>query len=308
MSSVLIVEDTDILTSPYAAFLQPKCDDMIIFPCAKINLGLNVVRKREDGYHDLETVFYPIPLCDALEVTEMDANFPSDFPCDLKITGNTIECNEQDNLVVKAYKLLANDFTLPHVHIHLHKHIPSQAGLGGGSSDAAFMIRLLNEHFKLNIGNVEMERYASMLGADCPFFISAKPSFATGIGNVFSPVEITENQLHGLHIILVKPNINVTTKDAYAQIIPQSPAKSCNEIVSQSIATWKNQLTNDFEKSVFEKHPELANIKDTLYKMGAVYAQMSGSGSTIFGIFKSEIDESKINENFANSFTSIIKL
>lgn len=162
---------------------------MIVFPCAKINLGLNIVGKREDGYHNLETVFYPIPLYDALEIKYMDEKFPSDVACDLKVTGNAVDCDEQSNLVVKAYDLLAKDFKLPRVHTHLYKHIPSQAGLGGGSSDAAFMIRLLDERFRLNIGNPEMERYAAKLGADCAFFIEAEPSYAEGIGNELVPVD-----------------------------------------------------------------------------------------------------------------------
>jgi 4-diphosphocytidyl-2-C-methyl-D-erythritol kinase len=281
---------------------------MTIFPCAKINLGLNIVNKREDGYHNLETVFYPIPVCDALEVTEMDHDFPSAFPCDLKISGNSVECNEQENLVVKAYNLLAKDFTLPRIHAHLYKQIPSQAGLGGGSSDAAYMIHILNEYFHLNIGKPEMERYAAKLGADCAFFISAQSAFATGIGEVLTPIETVEHQLKGRYIVLVKPNINVTTKEAFAHIVPQKPAKCCKDIVGQPINTWKDELSNDFEVSVFKKHPELAEIKESLYRLGAQYAQMSGSGSTLFGIFNSALNENEINRLFPNCFTSQIKL
>ncbi len=281
---------------------------MTLFPCAKINLGLNIVGKREDGYHDLETVFYPIPLYDALEVTIMDDAFPSVFPSDLKITGNSIECNEQENLVVKAYNLLSEDFTLPRIHTHLHKQIPSQAGLGGGSSDAAYMIRLLNECFQLNIGKTEMEQYAAKLGADCAFFISAEPAFATGIGEKLSPVESVGNQLKGHCLLLVKPDVNITTKDAFAHIVPQKPPKSCKEIVEQPVDTWKEELTNDFETSVFKKHPELAEIKDSLYRLGAIYAQMSGSGSTLFGIFKSALSEEDTKRLFPNCFTSLIEL
>lgn len=281
---------------------------MTLFPCAKINLGLNVVSKREDGYHNLETVFYPIPLCDVLEVAVMDNDFPSAFPCDLKITGNSIECNEQENLVVKAYNILSKDFTLPRIHTHLYKQIPSQAGLGGGSSDAAYMIKLLNECFHLNIEGAKMERYAARLGADCAFFISAKPAFATGIGEILSPIETVDNQLKGLHLLLVKPDINITTKDAFAYIVPQKPSKSCREIVGQPVETWKDELTNDFEASVFKKHPELSEIKDSLYRIGAIYAQMSGSGSTLFGIFKSALSEDEIKRLFPNCFTSQIEL
>lgn len=259
---------------------------MIVFPCAKINLGLNIVGKREDGYHNLETVFYPIPLYDALEIKYMDEKFPSDADCDLKVTGNAVDCDEQSNLVVKAYNLLAADYKLPRVHIHLHKHIPSQAGLGGGSSDAAFMIRLLDERFRLNIGNPEMERYAARLGADCAFFIEAEQAYAEGIGNELMPVTTPDGNLDGYHLAIVKPDIAVSTKEAYASITPKKPTKSCREIVCQPIATWKDELVNDFEEPIFKMHPELAAIKEKLYAQGALYAAMSGSGSALYGIFK----------------------
>ncbi|MBR4390326.1 MAG: 4-(cytidine 5'-diphospho)-2-C-methyl-D-erythritol kinase [Prevotella sp.] len=257
---------------------------MIVFPCAKINLGLNVVSKRSDGYHDLQTVFHPIPLYDALEVLTMDDGFPSASPCDLLVSGMELDGNNSDNLVVRAYNLLANDFKLPRVHIHLYKNIPSQAGLGGGSSDAAFMIKLLDEKFKLDMGLAEMERYAARLGADCPFFISAEPSYATGIGDELSPVD-AHGSLTGYHLLVVKPPVAVSTREAYAAIKPRMPKKTCREIVHQPIATWRDELTNDFEESVFAKLPELAEIKDKLYDLGAVYAQMSGSGSALFGIY-----------------------
>lgn len=281
---------------------------MITFPCAKINLGLNVVSKREDGYHNIETVFYPIPLCDALEIKKMSEGFPSEYPCDLKITGNSIECNEQENLVVKAYNLLAKDFSLPRVHIHLCKQIPSQAGLGGGSSDAAFMIRLLDNRFRMNIGNAEMEKYAARLGADCAFFISAEPTFATGIGDEMSPVIISENFLKGFHLVLVKPDVQVSTKEAYARITPKKPSKSCRNVVAQPIETWKDELSNDFEESVFALYPELGDIKQKLYTLGADYAQMSGSGSTVFGIFRNPIAKSTIDKMFPNHYTNVLEL
>ena len=280
---------------------------MITFPCAKINLGLNVVERRTDGYHNLETVFYPIPLCDALEVKLMDNRFPSEVGCDLKVTGNAVECNEADNLVVKAYNLLSKDFEIPRVHAHLYKRIPSQAGLGGGSSDAAFMIRLLDERFRLNIGNAEMERYAAMLGADCAFFITAEPSYATGIGNVLAPVDGTNDSLAGYHLAIVKPDVAVSTREAYAQITPQKPAKCCREIVQQPIRTWREELKNDFEESVFKAHPELAKIKEILYDCGALYAQMSGSGSAFFGIFKDKPAEN-ITTIFENMQVFVMKL
>lgn len=261
---------------------------MINFPCAKINLGLNVVSLREDGYHNLETVFYPIPLTDALEIKLMSDKFPSQQACDLKVTGNYVDCNESDNLVVKAYNLLAADFAIPRIHTHLYKRIPSQAGLGGGSSDAAYMIRLLDERFRLNIGNAEMERYAAKLGADCAFFIAAEPSFATGIGNILEPANGVQKTLAGKYIVVVKPEVKVSTREAYSNIQPQQPQKSCKVIVGQPIETWKDELTNDFEKSVFSLYPQLSDIKSKLYSLGAEYAQMSGSGSALFGIFSNE--------------------
>ena len=221
---------------------------MIVFPCAKINLGLNIVSKREDGYHNLETVFYPIPLYDALEIKYMDEKFPSDTACDLKVTGNAVDCDEQKNLVVKAYHILAADYQLQRIHTHLYKHIPSQAGLGGGSSDAAFMIRLLDERFRLNIGNPEMERYAARLGADCAFFIEAEPAYAEGIGDVLMPADGPDGNLHGYYLCVVKPDVAVSTKEAYSAITPKKPAKSCRDIVRQPIETWKEELVNDFDQ------------------------------------------------------------
>lgn len=279
---------------------------MTIFPCAKINLGLNIVSKRLDGYHNLETVFYPIPLTDGLEIKSMDQDFPSEVPCDLKITGNAVDCNESQNLVVKAYDLIANDFDIPRVHTHLYKKIPSQAGLGGGSSDGAFMIRLLNERFHLNIGVAEMERYAAKLGADSAFFITAIPAYATGIGNLLEPIDDSCGCLTGYHVVIVKPDISVSTRDAYRMIMPKQPSKSCRTILQQPIETWKNELINDFEPPVFSRHPELRNIKEHLYSLGADYAQMSGSGSALFGIFKEQ--PHGIEDTFKEHFTFMAQL
>ena len=279
---------------------------MIVFPCAKINLGLNIVSKREDGYHNLETVFYPIPLYDALEIKYMDEKFPSQVACDLKVTGNAVECDEQNNLVVKAYNLLAEAYKLPRVHAHLYKHIPSQAGLGGGSSDAAFMIRLLDERFRLNIGNPEMEKYAARLGADCAFFIEAEPAYAEGIGNELMPVDGPKGNLNGYYLAIVKPDIAVSTKEAYAAITPTATSKSCREIVRQPIETWKEELVNDFEAPIFKLHPELAEIKEKLYQQGAKYAAMSGSGSALFGICETE--PNGLKEMFQDCFCEVLKL
>ncbi len=268
---------------------------MITFPNAKINLGLNIVEKRPDGYHNLETIFYPINLQDALEVTRRENN---DKEYTLHISGSPLEGEPEDNLVVKAYKLLKKDYPglLP-VDIHMYKHIPAGAGLGGGSSDAACMIKLLNDKFSLGLSTERMEEYAVKLGADCAFFIRNKPVFATGIGNLFEPVELS---LKGYHIILIKPDIFVSTRDAFAEIKPVRPAVSLKEIVRQPIETWKSSMKNDFEDSVFKKFPEIAAIKDELYDLGAVYAAMSGSGSSVYGIFKAPIEN--VEDKFCGCF------
>lgn len=281
---------------------------MIDFPCAKINLGLNITEKRADGYHNLETVFFPIPICDTLEIKTMDERFPSNVACDLKVTGNNVCCNENDNLIVKAYNMIAADFEIPRVHAHLYKNIPSEAGLGGGSSDAAYMIRLLDQRFRINIGNAEMEKYAARLGADCPFFITAEPSYAEGIGEILSPVNITNNNLEGYSLVVVKPQISVSTKEAFSSITPRKPLMCCREIVAQPIETWKDALCNDFEESVFGIYPQLNDIKNRIYTLGAAYAQMSGSGSSLFGIFKSDVDEQSIKNEFADCRTFVMKL
>lgn len=279
---------------------------MLTFPCAKINLGLNITSKREDGYHNLETIFYPVPLTDALEVKLMHDDFPSDEPCDLKITGNAVDCDEKNNLVIKAYTLLAQDFKLPRVHTHLVKRIPMQAGLGGGSADGAFMIRLLDERFRLNMGFAEMERYASRLGSDCAFFITTEPSFGTGRGEVLEPVNIAEHNLQGYYIAIVKPAIAVSTREAFKQIICRQPEHCCRDIVRQPVETWKTVLTNDFEEPAFKQHPELADIKQQLYDLGAVYAQMSGSGSAFFGLFRT--DPQQLKNAFPACYTFTTKL
>jgi 4-diphosphocytidyl-2-C-methyl-D-erythritol kinase len=278
-----------------------------MFPCAKINLGLNITAKREDGFHDLETICYPLPLTDALEIKYMGDEFPSDVPCDLKVTGNAVDCNEEDNLVIRAYNLLAKDYKLPRVHAHLYKHIPMQAGLGGGSSDAAFMIKLLDERFRLNIGNAEMERYAAKLGSDCAFFITCEPSFAQGKGEILEPADAPKGNLKGYWLVLVKPAVAVSTKEAYANITPKKPKKCCRDVVHQPIETWKEDLVNDFEESVFKNHPQLAEIKNKLYALGAAYASMSGSGSSLYGIFKEKPTFGK--EEFSEDcFFDVMKL
>lgn len=260
---------------------------MLTRPIAKINLGLNVVERRPDGYHNLETVFYPVPVCDALEVFEMDTRFPSQVNCDLKVTNITIEGDEQRNLVVRAYNLLKQDFPdLPRVHAHLYKGIPTQAGMGGGSSDCGFMITLLNKMFGLGLTDEQMINYAARLGADCAFFILNHPCYAKGIGEQLQPIAL---DLSGWYLAIVRPAIPVSTKEAFSLITPQHPKKNCLDIVMQPLESWRYELTNDFEKSVFTIHPEIGSIKDRLYEMGATYAAMSGSGSSLFGLFREPV-------------------
>ena len=248
---------------------------MITFPNAKINIGLNVVSKRDDGYHNLETIFYPVKLADALELADSDKmQFSS--------SGIKIDGNPENNLVVKAYKLLQKDFKLPLVKLHLNKVIPFGAGLGGGSSDAAFTLKMLNDYFNLKIPSAKLENYAAQIGADCPFFINNKPTFATGIGDQFQPINL---DLTEYEILIVKPNISVSTPDAYKNIIPSKPEFNLKDIENLPIESWKDYIKNDFEESVFETYPEIENLKQTLYKMGALYASMSGSGSALFGVF-----------------------
>jgi 4-diphosphocytidyl-2-C-methyl-D-erythritol kinase len=276
---------------------------MITFPIAKINLGLNVVERRPDGYHNLQTVFYPVGIKDALEVFPMTDDFPSEVDCDIKVTNIDIEGNEQHNLVVRAYQLLKNDFpTLPRLHAHLYKGIPTQAGMGGGSSDASAMLLLLNKEFHLGLSEEQLIQYAAQLGADCAIFILNRPAYAEGIGEILSPIELN---LSGWYMGVVRPDIPVPTKEAFAHITPRMPRKCCRDIVMQPIETWKEELTNDFEESVFMTHPELATIKESIYQMGAVYAAMSGSGSALFGLFRQPVD---LSTEFDGMFTTCIKL
>lgn len=259
---------------------------MITFPLAKINLGLNVVERRPDGYHNLQTVFMPVPLTDALEVHEMDAAFPSEVDCDLKVTNIAVEGDEQRNLVVRAYNMLKAEFPqMPRVHAHLRKDIPTQAGMGGGSSDCAAMLLLLNRMFSLGLTQQQLIDRAAQLGADCPIFILNRPAYAEGIGEKLTPIELS---LKDYYLAIVRPNIPVPTKEAFSRIKPHMPAKNCLDIVRQPIDTWRHELVNDFEESVFALHPEIGAVKQRLYDLGAVYAAMSGSGSALFGIFKKE--------------------
>ena len=256
---------------------------MITFPNAKINLGLNITEKRPDGYHNLETIFYPIPLEDALEACPRKEGLGS---YSLSQSGLSIEGDAENNLVVKAYKLLDETYHLPPVGIYLHKHIPSGAGLGGGSADAAFMLKLLNRMYRLNLTDDQLEAYAARLGADCAFFVRNQPTYAEGIGNIFSPVELS---LAGWQLLLVKPNIFVSTRDAFARIRPRHPERNLRDLINQPVESWKDSMINDFEESVFPQFPAIGDIKTELYRLGAVYASMSGSGSSVYGLFAPDV-------------------
>ena len=253
---------------------------MIVFPNAKINLGLNIVRKRPDGYHDIETVFYPIPLCDALEVVPAQATT-------FRQSGIPVNLPAEKNLVMKALAKLQAHYEIPQLAIHLMKAIPFGAGIGGGSADAAFMLRLLRDVAKLPIENARLEQLASELGADCAFFIRDVPAFATGIGNQLEPVAL---DLSDYYLCLVKPEVAVSTAEAYAEAKPCKPTKSLKELVQLPVREWKNAVVNDFEASIFPKYPEIAEVKERMYAAGAVYAAMSGSGSSVFGIFEAPTD------------------
>ena len=240
---------------------------------------------------------------DVLEIYPMAQDFPSEVDCDIKVTNIHVEGDEQRNLVVRAYNLLKQDFpALPRLHAHLYKGIPTQAGMGGGSSDASAMLLLLDEQFNLGLTEQQLIDYAAKLGADCPFFIMNRPAYAEGIGERLTPIVLS---LKGWYMAVVRPDIPVPTKEAFARITPQMPQKCCKDIVMQPIETWKDELVNDFELSVFAVHPELADIKERLYRQGAVYAAMSGSGSALFGLFKEPVD---IEKCFPDMFTVCLKL
>lgn len=248
---------------------------MIVFPNAKINLGLNVLRRRADGYHEIETCFYPVPWKESLEAIPA-----KDFS--YTYSGIIIP-DDGKNIVAKAYEALQSEFDLPPVHVHLHKAIPIGAGLGGGSADGAFALKLFSELFNLQLSDSALEIYASKLGADCAFFIKNLPALASGIGE---KLELIPSFLQGKRIILAYPDLHISTKEAYGSIAPKVPPMSIRRIIeSTPLVEWKDLLVNDFEAPLFKKYPVMGEIKDLLYQHGAVYASMSGSGSTVYGIF-----------------------
>ena len=274
---------------------------MITFPNAKINLGLNIVARRPDGYHDIETVFYPVPLTDVLEIVPANQGEETTLTC----YGNRVDCPPEKNLVMKAYRLLQEQYDLPALAMHLYKHIPDGAGLGGGSSDAAHALVMLNKMFSLGLSDQELAAHAVKLGADCAFFIYNRPMLATGIGDVLSPINVN---LKGLTLLLVKPAMGVDTRTAYSRVKPQAPAMPLTEILSRPINSWDGMLVNDFEPSVFAVLPQLWLIKARLLDAGAQYAAMSGSGSTIFGIFDSDKLAVEAADTFADCATFVLQL
>jgi len=256
---------------------------VVLFPNAKINLGLNIIRKRADGYHDLETVFYPIGIQDALEVTK---NNDTKEDVHISFSGIPINGITEDNLCFKAYLLLKKDLPhLPAINMHLHKTIPAGGGLGGGSADGAFMLRLLNQKFDLGLSTQQLLDYALQLGSDCPFFIINKPCLATGRGELLEQIGV---DLSPYKVVIVNPGIHVNTTEAFSLLNPTVALKPIGKIVKQSIETWQKELKNDFEGPVFEKHPEIQRIKTKMYESGAIYASMTGTGSTVYGIFRKE--------------------
>lgn len=248
---------------------------------------MNIIEKRSDGFHNIETVFYPVNWCDALEIIENKSYHAGEEKLNLTITGISIDGNTTDNIIHKAYNLLDAKYNLPPIKTHLHKVIPMGAGLGGGSADGAFCIKLLNDKFNLNLSIKEQMGFAKQLGSDCAFFIENKAVFASEKGDVFTPITI---DLGKYYIVLIYPAIHSNTALAYKGIIPAKSEKGIKDIIFQPIVTWKNALTNDFERNLFAQFPELEGIKNKLYNSGALYASMSGSGSTMYGIFEKDVD------------------
>ncbi len=255
---------------------------MISFPNCKINIGLHVTEKRPDGFHNIETVMVAAGWQDILEIVP-DEKPPGEI--DFRSTGARVYGTKETNLCTKAYHLLSKNHVLPSVKIHLHKILPVGAGLGGGSADAVHTLFLLRKIFNLSIDDAKMMEYSIQLGSDCPFFLKSKPVYATGRGDEFESVKL---KLKNISCIIVKPRIHVSTAQAYSWIRPHKKKSSLKELIQQPVSEWKNSIVNDFEEPVFEKYPAIRNIKNRLYKLGAVYASMSGSGSSVYGLFTEE--------------------
>jgi len=251
---------------------------MLYYSNAKINLGLNIVKKRDDGFHNIETVFYPLGIEDALEFVESEK-------LELTSSGIKVDCELDHNLIIKAYRLLQNDFQLPTLKFHFHKIIPFGAGLGGGSANAASTLIALNQFYKLELNQNQLTAYAQQLGADCAFFIKNCPVYAEQKGDVFEDLNL---DLSSYYILLIHPGFGVSTVEAYAGVHPQVPMVSVKDIIQKPIESWKTELVNDFESGIFKAYPILIELKEKMYQEGAIYASMSGSGSSIFGIFKTK--------------------
>lgn len=266
---------------------------MVIFPGCKINIGLNIIGKHADGYHKIESIFYPLGLSDILEIIP-NKNFS------ITTSGLTIKGDHSDNLVVKAYYLLQDKYDIPPVKIHLHKVVPMGAGLGGGSADGAAMLVLLNDLFELNISIKELEFFADELGSDCAFFIRNEAAYVQGKGEIINPITL---DLKGLYIHVINPQIHISTKEAFAGITPSINTSNLTEIYNSDFNKWKNEVKNDFESTIFRNHPEIGSIKNNLYAQGALYASMTGTGSSVYGLFKKEPIKS-----YPNYFEWIAKL
>ena len=276
---------------------------MVVFPNCKINLGLNIIRKRADNYHDLETFFYPIPITDALEVITAQKQQPENI-IQFTSSGLQIDGETSNNLCIKAYHILKKDFpNLPSIKMHLHKVIPMGAGLGGGSADAAFILRLLNEKFNLGLAKEQLINYSLRLGSDCPFFIVNKPCFATSRGEVLEEIKI---DLSAYRFLIINPGIHINTGWAFSQIKPAQPAQSIKESIQLPVEQWKGVLINDFEEAVVSNYPDLKMLKEKLYNAGAVYASMSGSGSTLYGIFRKE-DAVQLNKFSSDYYVRLVQ-
>lgn len=260
---------------------------MLRFPNAKINLGLNVISKRADGYHNLETIMIAVPSYDILEIVEATDGIDS-----LHCSGRKVDCPMEKNLVYKALTAMREHYDIPPVTIYLDKQTPDGAGLGGGSADAAHTLLALNDLFNLGGSLEQLADIATGIGADCPFFIYDQPMLCTGIGTTLSPISL--NLHKGLWILIVKPDVSVPTREAYAGLTPKLPAKPLLEVINLPIEQWQGELKNDFETSIFAKHPRIAEIKQQILDLGAVYSSMSGSGSAVFGLFK---EKPKLAEN-----------
>lgn len=281
---------------------------MIYFPNCKINIGLRVLEKRMDGFHNIESVFYPLTLCDALEIRPLKEGTTK-----ITITGIDSNISSKDvdkNTCIKAYNILRQDFPqIKEINIHLDKAIPTFAGLGGGSSDGSYTLKLLNFVFKLNLTNEDLLSYAQKIGSDCMFFINNKPAFVSGKGEKIKEINLS---LKDYYVVLIKPNINISTKEAYSEVDENKKETthltSLSSLETLDIKYWKKELVNDFEEPLFKKYPLLRQTKEMLYEKGAIYSQMSGSGSTIYGLFEKEVDLKRIKQdNFTFIYQEKIK-